>query len=67
MIIDDFRIVLQIRIFFLKYCQNLFCMFMIPCKNDRLPDFLTIINFQSIRHYNIQNLTNRIHIKNPFI
>ena len=66
-IVNDFRKIRQMRIFFQKNLMNFFRMIMIFCKNNGLSKPLTIIHFQTIGHKNMERLPNRIFIENPGI
>ena len=55
------------RVFLVKNFKNLLCMIMILGKNNRLSQLLSVVDFQAIRHQNMEHLFYRIFVENPSI
>ncbi len=65
--VDDFGEVWQVGVCPAKNRQNLFGMLVVLGKDDGLAELLTVVDFESIGHQDMENLPDGIFIENPFI
>ena len=55
------------RIFLVEDFENLFRVLVVLRKDDRLAELFAVVDFQAVRHQNIEHLTNGVLVEHPFI
>ena len=66
-IVNNLGISIQMRILFIKYLKDFFCMLVVLGKDDRLPDLVSVINLQAVLHKDTQHLADGICVEKPLV
>ncbi len=67
MVINDLGKAGKVRVFFIENREDLLRMGVILCKDDRLAQFIAVVDGQTVGHQCIQYLSDGIFIEDPFI
>ena len=54
-------------VFLIENPEDFLCMGVILCKDDRLAQFVAVVDGQTVGHQRIQYLSDGVFIENPFI
>ena len=66
-VINDLGKAGKVRVFFIENREDFLRMGVILCKDDRLAQFIAIVDGQTVGHQRIQYLSDGIFIENPFV
>ena len=66
-VVDDLGKAGKMRVFLIENRKDLLCMGVILCKDDRLAQFIAIVDGQTVGHQCIQYLSDGIFIEDPFV
>ena len=66
-VVYDLGIARQMGVFFMEYLQYFFGMGVVLCKDDRLSQLVTVVDFDALGHQGIQHFADRIFVKNPLV
>ena len=66
-VVDDLGKAGKVRIFLIENREDFLRMGVILCKDDRLAQFIAIVDGQAVGHQRVQYLSDGVFIENPFI
>ena len=66
-VVDDFGETGQVRIFLVEHLKDFLRMGVILCKDDRLAQFVAVVDGQAMGHQCVQHLPDGVLVENPLI
>jgi len=66
-VVDDLGKAGKMWVFLIENPEDFLCMGVILCKDDRLAQFVAVVDGQTVGHQRIQYLSDGVFIENPFI